>query len=191
MTSRSPRRSWRSNAIVFDTTDAASLEEARVQIPHHLDTIVNVPGHHGWGGADPRTSTLAERAAAWRTALDATMLSAVLTVQTLGDQLRSGGSIINVVADNPTDGGPEAADQGGAVQLDCRTSDPLRGQGHHDERRGLRTWYRAGLRRDRRDRRRRWPPRSPSWRCSSPPPLPAHITGQTLHVSHGSLAGFA
>ena len=31
------------DAIVFDTTDPASLEEARGQFPHQLDTIVNVP----------------------------------------------------------------------------------------------------------------------------------------------------
>jgi NADP-dependent 3-hydroxy acid dehydrogenase YdfG len=51
------------DSIVFDNTDAASLEEARAQIPHHLDTIVNVPAHR-WDGGDPRTYTLAERAAA-------------------------------------------------------------------------------------------------------------------------------
>ena len=31
------------DSIVFDNTDPASLEEARAQFPHHLDTIVNVP----------------------------------------------------------------------------------------------------------------------------------------------------
>ena len=31
------------DAIVFDNTDPASLEEARAQFPHHLDTIINVP----------------------------------------------------------------------------------------------------------------------------------------------------
>ena len=32
------------DAIVCDTTDPASLDEARGLFPHHLDTIVNVPG---------------------------------------------------------------------------------------------------------------------------------------------------
>ena len=94
--------------IVFDNTDAASLDGARSGFPHHIDTIINVPAP-AWGGADPRTFTLAERATAWRSALDATMLSAVLTVQILGDHLRSGGSIVNVVADSPEEGTPEAA----------------------------------------------------------------------------------
>ncbi|MDT5125600.1 MAG: hypothetical protein QOH54_1244, partial [Mycobacterium sp.] len=96
------------DSIVFDNTDAASLEEVRGLFPHHLDTIVNVPAPH-WNSGDPRTYTLAARAAAWRTALDATMLSTVLTVQILGDHLRSGGSIVSVVADNPAEGSPESA----------------------------------------------------------------------------------
>ena len=38
-----------------------------------------------------------------------TVLSAVLTVQTVGDHLRSGGSIISVVPENPRAGSAEAA----------------------------------------------------------------------------------
>src|SRR3954467_6729503 len=96
------------DAIVFDNTDPTSLEEARTQFPHHLDIIVNVPAPR-FDAGDPRTYTLTDLAAAWRNALDATVLSAVLTVQILGDHLRSGGSIINVVADNPAEGSPESA----------------------------------------------------------------------------------
>ena len=88
------------DAIVCDNTDPASLEEARTLFPHHLDTIVHVAAPR-WEVGDPRTYTLADHAAAWRNALDATMLSAVLTVQLLGDHLRSGGSrgiTVNAVA---------------------------------------------------------------------------------------------
>src|SRR5512139_208551 len=53
------------DAIVFDNTAPASLEEARPRFPHHLDTIVNVPAPR-WGGGDPRTYSLAELATAWR-----------------------------------------------------------------------------------------------------------------------------
>ena len=45
------------DAIVCDTTDPASLEEARGLFPHHLDTIVNVPAPT-WDAGDPRTRTL-------------------------------------------------------------------------------------------------------------------------------------
>src|SRR6185437_10109166 len=95
-------------AIVCDTTDSASLEEARPLFPHHLDTIVNVPAPT-WEVGDPRTYSIADTANAWRNALDATVLSAVLTVQTVGDHLRSGGSIISVVPENPPAGSAAAA----------------------------------------------------------------------------------
>lgn len=96
------------DAIVFDNTDATSLEAARPQFPHHLDTIVNVPAPR-WDGGDPRTYSLSELAKAWREALDSTVVSAVLTVQILGDHLRSGGSIVTVVPEHPVEGSAEAA----------------------------------------------------------------------------------
>src|ERR1700757_5318339 len=61
------------DAIVFDNTNPASLEEVRGQLPHQLDTIVNVPAPR-WDAGDPRTYSLANLASAWRNALDATVL---------------------------------------------------------------------------------------------------------------------
>src|SRR3977135_3615164 len=72
------------DAIVFDNTDPASLEEARGQFPHPLATTVNVPAPR-WDAGDPRTYSLADLAAAWRNTLDATAVSAVLAVQVLAD----------------------------------------------------------------------------------------------------------
>src|ERR1700753_377579 len=80
------------DAIVGDTTDPASLDEARGLFPHHLDTIVNVPAP-GWDSGDPRTYSISDTATAWRNALDATVRSAVLTVQAGGDQTRPAGSV--------------------------------------------------------------------------------------------------
>jgi NAD(P)-dependent dehydrogenase (short-subunit alcohol dehydrogenase family) len=177
------------DAIVFDNTDATNLEEAREQLPHHLDTIVNVPAPR-WEGGDPRTYTLADHANAWRNALDATMLSAVLTVQILGDHLRSGGSIINVVPENPAEGSAESA-------IKAAVSDWTAGQATHFGIRGITVNAVASGR-----------SAEPGYDGLSrtPPPVadeitrlalflttPAarHITGQTLHVSHGALANFA
>ncbi|PQM48431.1 Putative oxidoreductase [Mycobacterium talmoniae] len=84
------------------------MAEARGLFPHHLDAIINVPAPR-FDAGDPRTYTPAELAAAWRNTWDAGMLSAVLTVQTVGDHLRSGGSIISVVPENPRDGSADAA----------------------------------------------------------------------------------
>ena len=152
------------DAIVCDNTDPASLEEARGLFPHHLDTIVNVPAPR-WDAGDPRTYTLADHAAAWRNALDATVLSAVLTVQTVGDHLRSGGSIVSVVPGQPARGQRRRRDQGGRVELDRRSGHALRHPRHHRQRvasgRSAQAGY-DGLS----ARRRRWPPRSPGWRCS-------------------------
>src|ERR1700761_5096801 len=68
------------DAIVCDTTDPDSLTEVRGLLPKHLDTIVNVPAP-GWDAGDPRTYSLGDTAKAWHNELDATVLSAVLTVQ--------------------------------------------------------------------------------------------------------------
>src|SRR5258705_1824358 len=95
------------DAIVFDNTDPASLEEARGQFPHQLDTVVNVPSPR-WDAGDPRTYSLADLAAAWRNTLDTTAVSAVLTLQILGDHLRSGGSIVTVIPEHPRQGSAEA-----------------------------------------------------------------------------------
>ncbi|AGB23593.1 dehydrogenase of unknown specificity, short-chain alcohol dehydrogenase like protein [Mycobacterium sp. JS623] len=176
------------DAIVFDNTDPASLEEARSQFPHHLDTIVNVPAPR-WDVGDPRTYTLSDLAAAWRNALDTTVLSAVLTVQILGDHLRSGGSIVNVVPEQPREGSAEAA-------VKAAIADWTAGQATHFGTRGITVNAVASGRNA-----------EPGYDGLSRTPAPVaaeiarlalflttpaarHITGQTLHVSHGALANF-
>lgn len=176
------------DAIVFDNTDPASLEEARGQFPHHLDTIVNVPAPR-WEAGDPRTYSLSDLAAAWRNALDSSVLSAVLTVQIVGDHLRSGGSIVNVVPDHPREGSAEAA-------VKAAVSDWTAAQAEVFGTRGITVNAVASGR-----------SAEPGYEGLSrtPPsvaeeiarlavflstPSARHITGQTLHVSHGALANF-
>ncbi|MDH6194306.1 NAD(P)-dependent dehydrogenase (short-subunit alcohol dehydrogenase family) [Mycobacterium frederiksbergense] len=95
-------------SIVFDNTDPESVESARQLFPHHIDTLVNVPAP-AFEAKDPRTYTLADLRSAWHNSLDATVVSAVLTVQIVGDHMRSGGSIINIVAESPREGSVDAA----------------------------------------------------------------------------------
>jgi len=176
------------DAIVFDNTDPASLEAARDQFPHHLDTIVNVPAPR-WDAADPRTFSLADHATAWRNALDATVLSAVLTVQVVGDHLRSGGSIVTVIPENPNEGSAEAA-------IKAALADWTAGHAAHFGTRGITVNAVASGRNA-----------EPGYEGLSrtPPsvaeeitklalflatPSARHITGQTLHVSQGALANF-
>jgi NAD(P)-dependent dehydrogenase (short-subunit alcohol dehydrogenase family) len=176
------------DAIVLDNTDPASLEEARGQFPHHLDTIVNVPAPR-WDAGDPRTYALADLAAAWRNTLDATAVSAVLTVQILGDHLRSGGSIVTVIPEHPREGSAEAA-------VKAAISDWTAGQAMHFGTRGITVNVVASGR-----------SAEPGYDGLSYTPAPVaaeiarlalflttpaarHITGQTLHVSQGALANF-
>jgi len=176
-------------AIVCDTTDPASLEEARPLFPHHLDTIINVPAPTRDVG-DPRTYSIADTAGAWRTALDATVLSAVLTLQTVGDHLRSGGSIISVVPENPPVGSIDAA-------IKATLSNWTAGQATIFGTRGITVNAVASGRSAQ---------AGYDGLSRTPPPVAAevarlalfltssaarHITGQTLHVSHGALAHFA
>lgn len=176
-------------AIVCDTTDPASLEEARPLFPHHLDTIVNVPAPT-WETGDPRTYSIADTANAWRNALDATVLSAVLTLQTVGDHLRSGGSIISVVPENPPVGSADAA-------IKATLSNWTAGQASVFGTRGITVNAVASGRSAQ---------SGYDGLSRTPAPVAAevarlalflttsaarHITGQTLHVSHGALAQFA
>ncbi|VBA39158.1 Putative oxidoreductase [Mycobacterium attenuatum] len=177
------------DAIACDTTNPASLSEVRSLFPHHLDTIVNVPAPTSDAG-DPRTYSLSDTASAWRNALDATVISAVLTVQCVGDHLRSGGSIIGIVAENPPAGSVDAA-------VKAALSNWVAGQAEVYGTRGITVNAVAcgrGI--------------QPGYEGLSRSPAPVaaeiarlalflttpaarHITGQTLHVSHGALAHFA
>ncbi len=176
-------------AIVCDTVDPASLDEARGLFPHHLDTIINVPAP-SWDGGDPRTYAISDTAKAWRNALDVTVLSAVLTVQAVGDHLRSGGSIISVVSENPPAGSVDAA-------IKAALSNWVAGQATIFGTRGITVNAVASG---------RSAPAGYEGLSRTPPPVAAevarvalflttpaarHITGQTLHVSHGALAHFA
>ncbi|WP_374021280.1 SDR family oxidoreductase [Mycobacterium sp. HNNTM2301] len=176
------------DAIVCDTTDPASLTEARPLFPHHLDTIVNIPAPSREPG-DPRTYSIADTAASWRNALDATVLSAVLTVQTVGDHLRSGGSIISVVPENPPAGSVDAA-------IKATLSNWVAGQASIFGTRGITVNAVASGRSTQPgyDGLSRTPPSVAAevarLALFLTTPAARHITGQTLHVSHGALAQF-
>ncbi|OBI74801.1 SDR family oxidoreductase [Mycobacterium sp. E740] len=176
------------DAVVFDSTDPASLEAARPQFPHHLDTIVNVPAPR-WDGGDPRTYSLADVATAWREALDSTMVSAVLTVQILGDLLRSGGSIVSVIPENPAEGSAAAA-------IKAAVSDWTAGQATYFGTRGI-TVNAVASGRSAEPGYEGLSRTTPSVAAEISrlalfltTPAARHITGQTLHVSQGALANF-
>lgn len=176
------------DAIVCDTTDPTALAQARGQFPHHLDTIVHVPAPL-WVGGDPRTYTLGDTASAWRASMDATVLSAVLLIQNIGDHLRSGGAVVTVVPENPREGSADAA-------IKAALSNWTAGQADYFGTRGI-TINTVACGRS----------AEPSYDglSTTPPsvaaeisrlalflttPAARHITGQTLHVGRGALANF-
>ncbi len=134
--------------------------------------------------------SLSDLAAAWRESLDCTVLSAVLTLQTVGDHMRSGGSIISVVPENPRPGSAEAA-------IKAALSSWVAGQATMFGTRGITVNAVAAGR-----------SAQPGYEglSNTPPsvaaefarmslfltgPAARHITGQVLHVSRGALTQFA
>lgn len=176
------------DAVVCDPTDPVSLAEVRGQFPRHLDSIVTVPGPTSNGG-DPRAYGPAETAAAWRSAFDRTVVAAVLTVQAVADNLRSGGSIVTVVGHGDADTAPGAAVKAALAEWTAGQSEQLGARGITINTvacgRTSRPGY-AGL-------------------AAAQPSVPAeiarlalflatpaarHITGQTLHVGGGAAASY-
>lgn len=173
--------------VLCDSTDPASLAAAQTGFPHHLDTVVVVPALDG--RADQRSATLADTAAAWRSAFDHTVLSAVLTVQTVSEHLRSGGSIVSVL--QACDGNAAAAAAKAAL------SEWTAAQADHFGIRGITINTVAAGR-----------PALPGYDGLTETPAPVaaeiarmavflatpaarHITGQTLHVGRGVPVSFA
>jgi NAD(P)-dependent dehydrogenase (short-subunit alcohol dehydrogenase family) len=177
------------DAVAFDCTDPAGVAEAVPLLPRHLDAIINVPAP-AFDPADPRAYTLAERAAAWRNNLDAIVLAPVLMLNAVGDHLRSGGSIVNIVADNAREGTAQAA-------MKAALSNWTAGQAEYFGIRGITINTVASG--------RSVEPGYEGVRTGVPATAAGeifrlalflttsaarHITGQTLHASHGALANW-
>jgi NAD(P)-dependent dehydrogenase (short-subunit alcohol dehydrogenase family) len=177
------------DAVACDCTDPVALADAVPLLPHHLDTIINVPAP-AFDPGDPRVYTLAERAAAWRNNLDATVLAAVLMVNAIGDHLRSGGSIVSVVAENPREGSAEAAVKAALSNWTAGQAEYFGTRGITINTvasgRGVEPGY-VGL--------STGVPASAAGEITRlalflTTPAARHITGQTLHASHGALANW-
>lgn len=91
------------DVIVCDVTDPSDLAAARARFPQHLDALVVIPA--AGPAARPGVAGVADE---WRGAFDRTLLAAVLTVHAIGENLRSGGSIV-VCAEGDLQDGPRVA----------------------------------------------------------------------------------
>lgn len=130
---------------------------------------MNVPAPH-FAAEDPRTFSLADHALAWRRALDTTVVSAVLTVEIVGDHLRSGGSVVNVIPEHVVVAQAREGSIDAAIK--AALSAWTAGQASYFGTRGITVNAIAtgksaepsydGLS----STPLRWPPRSPGWPCS-------------------------
>jgi NAD(P)-dependent dehydrogenase (short-subunit alcohol dehydrogenase family) len=176
-------------AVVCVTSDPSSLAQSQAAFPEALDAVVIVPVP-AWIGGDPRTFTLTDTAVVWRSAFDRTVVSAVLTVQAVGDHLRSGGSIVSVV---PVGAGAESGpDEAAKAALSTWTA----AQADHFGARGITINTVASGR----------PVHAGYDGLDAQPPSAAaeiarlalflttpaarHITGQTLHVGRGATVAY-
>ncbi len=178
------------DAVACDSSDPTALAGTLPLLPPYLDTIINVPAP-AFDPGDPRAYTLAEQAAAWRNNLDATVLAAVLMVNAIGDHLRSGGSIVNVVAENPHEGSAEAA-------VKAALSNWTAGQAEYFGTRGITINTVASGRgvEPGYEGVTTGVPASAAGEIARlalflTTPAARHITGQTLHASHGALVNWS
>lgn len=82
-------------AVAFDATDPAQIEAALHALPQKVDVLVNsAGGNNDIGAGSP--GDLASLADAWRSNLDANILSAVLVTTAVRPRLTVGGAVISI-----------------------------------------------------------------------------------------------
>lgn len=179
------------DAIVCDNSDPDSLEEQMELFPQHLDAIINIPDPV-WTAPGPHPASLSDTTESWLTRYESSVLTAVLTVQAIGDHLRSGATIINLTALGTQDRSgattaakaalsawtAEQAERMGTRGITINTIAPgLSAEGSYD---GLDSTE---------DPRDLISAEIAKLALFLTTPQARHITGQTLHVSRGVPAG--
>jgi 3-oxoacyl-[acyl-carrier protein] reductase len=190
-------------AVPFDATDPAQVTAALDALPAHVDVLVHSAGGNTDIGA-PDPGSLAELAAAWRTNLDANVLSAVLVTTALRERLRPGGAVINLSSIAAHRGGSgsygaakaaiEAWNLTLAADLGAdRITANVIAPGYIEDT----EFFRGGMTDQ---RRARLIAQTANGRAGTPADIAAavlflaspeasHITGQTLHVNGGAVSG--
>lgn len=82
-------------AVAFDASDPGQVQTALDALPAQVDVLVNNAGGNTDIGTEPPCG-LAAVAAAWRANLDANVLSAVLVTTALRPRLTAGGAVVSV-----------------------------------------------------------------------------------------------
>jgi len=190
-------------AVAFDATDPAQVEAALVVLPEHVDVLVNNAGGNTDVGASA-PSGLASVAAAWHANLDANVLSAVLVTTALRPRLSAGGAVVSIssIAAHRGGSGSYGAAKAAVEAWNLSLAQDLGGDritanviapGYIEST----EFFRGGLADQ---RRATLIAQTDTGRAGTPAdiagtvlflvsPAASHITGQTLHVNGGALAG--
>ncbi|MFC9326167.1 SDR family NAD(P)-dependent oxidoreductase [Kitasatospora sp. NPDC057015] len=193
----------RVTAVAFDATDPEQVEAALDALPPQVDVLVNnAGGNTDLGAAAP--SGLADLAAAWHANLDANVLSAVLVTAALRPRLTAGGSVVSVgsIAAHRGGSGSYGAAKAAVEAWNLTLAQDLGRDGitanvvapGYVEA----TEFFGGAMTD--QRRAALIAQTSTGRAGTPAdvagtvlflasPAASHLTGQTLHVNGGSLAG--
>ncbi|MFE3107508.1 SDR family NAD(P)-dependent oxidoreductase [Kitasatospora indigofera] len=190
-------------AVAFDATDPGQVEAALDALPAQVDVLVNNAGGNTDIGA-PAPAGLAGLAAAWRANLDANVLSAVLVTAALRPRLAAGGAVVSVssIAAHRGGSGSYGAAKAAVEVWNLTLAQDLGkdritanvvAPGYVED-----TEFFGGAMTE--QRRAALIAQTSTGRAGTPAdiagtvlflasPAAGHLTGQTLHVNGGSLAG--
>ncbi|MEW2167186.1 SDR family oxidoreductase [Streptomyces sp. NPDC007084] len=189
--------------IAFDASDPEQVEAALDSLPARVDVLVNnAGGNTDIGAGTP--SGLAGVAAAWRANLDANVLSAVLVTTALRPRLAAGGAVVSVSSIAAHRGGSGSygsakaaveawnltiAQELGKDRITANIVAPGYIESTEFFRDGMTPERRAALLAQTANGRAGTPQDIAGTVLFLASPAASHITGQTLHVNGGALAG--
>lgn len=190
-------------AVAFDASDPVQVQAALDALPSQVDVLVNNAGGNTDIGAEP-PSGLVGLAAAWHANLDANVLSAVLVTTALRPRLTDGGAVVSVSSIAAHRGGSgsygsaKAAVEAWNLTLaqdlgkDGITANVI-APGYTEStdffQGGMPPQRRATLLAQTANGRAGTPADIAGTVLFLASPAAGHITGQTLHINGGALAG--
>ena len=190
-------------AVAFDATDPAQVQAALDALPAQVDVLVNNAGGNTDIGTEP-PGGLVGVAAAWRANLDANVLSAVLVTTALRPRLATGGAVVSVSSIAAHRGGSGSygsakaaveawnltiAQDLGRDRITVNVIAPGYIEATDFFQGGMTPKRRATLLAQTANGRAGTPADIAGTVLFLASPAAGHITGQTLHVNGGALAG--
>ncbi|MCG6498748.1 SDR family NAD(P)-dependent oxidoreductase [Kitasatospora sp. A2-31] len=190
-------------AVAFDASDPVQVQAALDALPARVNVLVNNAGGNTDIGADEPTG-LDAVAAAWRANLDANVLSAVLVTTALRPRLAAGGTVVSISSIAAHRGGSGSygaakaaveawnltiAQELGKDRITANVIAPGYIESTDFFQGGMTPQRRAALLVQTANGRAGNPADIAGTALFLASPAAAHITGQTLHVNGGALAG--